>query len=88
MRENGHDCVIWSNSINYAYVKAKELDLQWQTKFSYGNNNEPWFDLAIEDDRTQTWLSAKRIVWVDELPESKDWFVFMKKLGIIDRFER
>lgn len=74
-QNTGHECVVWSNSYGYAVDAIKNnnlLDTHPEDKKSKRDLEEygrPVYDIAIEDDRSQTWLGAKRFVFVDELTE-------------------
>lgn len=73
LQKQGHECVVWSNFYGYAVDAIKNNDLkntQPMTKasrFDLENSQQGMFDLAIEDDRSQTWLGAKKFAFVDEL---------------------
>jgi len=73
LQEQGHECVVWSNLYSYAVDAIKDNNLkntQAMSKKSKGDllsNGEELFDLCIEDDRSQTYLGAKKIAFVDEL---------------------
>lgn len=73
LQKQGHECVVWSNYLDYAVQAIKKHNLQNTTpmtkksKVDMMNSEEGMFDLAIEDDRSQTWLGAKKFAFVDEL---------------------
>lgn len=73
LQEQGHTCVVWSNSYGYAVDAIKDNNLQntepmdKMSKFDLQERGLEPFDLAIEDDRSQTWLGAKKFAFVDEL---------------------
>ena len=73
LQEAGHTCVVWSNYYPYAVDAIKNNGLQntqpmdkLTTTELQERGLEP-FDLAIEDDRSQTWLGAKKFAFVDDL---------------------
>ena len=79
LQKRGHECVVWSNSINFAFDAVKENDLEAdfmskKGKWDCDNNPDEYFDVAIEDDRSQIYLAAKRFIWVDEI-ETAGWLL-------------
>jgi len=73
-RDAGHEVVIWSNSFSFAVntVANNKLDLEpmsKRTKWDCEDNPELYMDIAIDDDSSQTYLAARRFVWVHEIPE-------------------
>jgi hypothetical protein len=74
---------VWSNSWEYAYTTVEDLNLLATPELKKSARdledwNRPLMDIAIEDDKSQTWLGAKKIIWVDEIPD--DVAKFAKKL--------
>ena len=74
----GHELTVWSNMLSFAVQAHDQLgfpnSVYVQTKkmnSDYYDLSEA-FDIAIEDDHSQTWLGAKRIVFVDEIPDGDD----------------
>lgn len=77
LHDAGHSIYIWSSLRMYANKtlekvgtygrKAKAIDkyskLEAEEGYGYG-----MMDIAFEDDHSQTYLAAKRFVWVDEIP--------------------
>lgn len=67
----GCKIVIWSNLTSYAYDCAKTMTFPCEPmgKMMMSDLESPdqAFDFAIEDDRSQTWLAAKNIIFVDEI---------------------
>lgn len=79
LKARGHDLHVWSNCFSYAQDAVKNNNLQvpflekidmWQ-----GVDKSLWFDFAIDDDSQQTWLAAKRFIWVHEIPDDIESFV-------------
>jgi hypothetical protein len=72
LQEMGHECVVWSGSYGYAVDCVAKYGLEnvrAESKSDKWSRDEAnFYDVAIEDDRGQTWLAAKKIVFVDELP--------------------
>lgn len=70
----GHEIFVWSNSFSYAVDMTEKLKTQYDivaepmSKFSTHDGNE-MMDLAFEDDTSQTYLAAKEIIFVHQLPE-------------------
>jgi len=69
--EMGHEVFVWSNA--YAYATGAVMDhnlpaLPMDKRMKMDYEAHELMDLAIEDDRSQTWLAARRFVWVDEIP--------------------
>lgn len=66
----GHECIVWSNSFGYAVdcvakngfkeVRAESKSTKWD------RDQSNWYDVAIEDDHSQDYLAAKRIIFVDD----------------------
>lgn len=76
LQELGHECIVWSNSLGYAHdaVKSHGLNADFMSKkmmLDYDSEDEA-MDVAIEDDRSQTWLGAKRFIFVDEITNNSD----------------
>lgn len=75
LQKKGHQCVVWSNLYSYAVDAVKEHGLtntktmSKMSRFELKEQEMDQMDLAIEDDRSQTWLGAKRFIFVDELDE-------------------
>jgi len=73
LQAQGHECIVWSNLYSYAVDAIKDNNLQNTyaiSKLSKGDcaaRGEEMFDLCIEDDRSQTYLGAKKFAFVDEL---------------------
>lgn len=82
----GYEITIWSNLYSYATdaVRDNNLRAHAMSKYSksdYDNNESQFFNFAIEDDRNQTYLAAKKIIWVDEIPEDLEQVeLFVKEL--------
>lgn len=75
----GHKITIWSNSLAYAmdYVKDYGLldKIQPVIKFSKSDveyKEDLYFDVAFEDDRSQGYLAAKHIVFVDQISADRE----------------
>lgn len=73
----GHTCDVWSNSYGFAVdcVKSNKLNAaptSKQMKMDLDHDETKFYDVAIEDDTQQTWLAARRFVWVKDLPESME----------------
>lgn len=69
----GCKLTVWSNMPAYAHDIIQELGLKadWMGKKMLSDmidSIEGPFDIAIEDDPSQTWLAAKDIVLVRDLP--------------------
>ena len=73
-QEAGHEVIVWSNSFGYAVdaindnnlTNTEPRDKRMKMDVDYEENR--YVDIAIEDDRRQTWLAAKKFIWVDEIP--------------------
>lgn len=81
----GHDIIVWSNLYRYAVDAVKDNNLnaeatskQMQSDLDY--DESLYVDFAIEDDHSQTWLPAKRFVWVDDLPKDEEIPAFVENL--------
>ncbi len=88
LQELGHECVVWSNAYGYTTdaVNKHSLKAPTMTKKTRGDIEDyemGLFDVAIDDDRSQTWLGAKNFVWVDEVTGNSDALVkyILKKAG-------
>ena len=73
MQAKGHTVLVWSNLYSYAVdaVRDNALNCTPQSKTTkWDVSDESQFvDLAIDDDSSQTWLAAKRFIWVHQLPD-------------------
>lgn len=70
----GYEVTVWSNLYSYAVdaVKDNNLKAQFMDKKSKGDyeyDETKYFNFAIEDDRSQSYLAAKTFIWVDTIPE-------------------
>jgi len=79
LQEMGHECVVWSNSYGYAVdaVRDNNLDAEPMSKtmkMDLDHDETKFFDVAIDDDSSQTWLAAKRFIWVHEI-ETTGWLL-------------
>lgn len=84
LQNKGHDMHVWSSDFAMAMRVNRELklDATVQGKVSKSeaeNEGDSYMDIAIDDDSTQTWLAAKYIVLVRDIP-SKDVEAFADKL--------
>lgn len=70
----GHECVIWSSLYSYTIeMKNKyNLDVETMSKQSRYEMDGQLFDVAVDDDRGQTYLGAKTFVYVDEITKNSD----------------
>lgn len=89
LQSMGCEMFVWSNSINYAFeaVKTHSLKVDAQhvmykyTTVDVEVEGIEAMDVAIEDDRSQTYLGAKRIIFVDEIPEEpQEMALFIKNI--------
>ena len=79
----GHECVIWSSEYSMTIEIKKHYGLECETmrkqaKYEMRNDNgeyEGLFDVAVEDDRSQTYLGAHKFAFVDELRSNPDLMV-------------
>lgn len=82
LHDAGHHVVVWSNSYGYAHDMAEQLkalgfNTEADSKYSDSDAEDRgngMFDIAIEDDTSQTWLAAKKLVFVHELPDDVERF--------------
>lgn len=70
----GYEVTVWSNLYSYATDAVEELNLKAEayskrSKSDFGFDESQYFDIAIEDDRSQTYLAAKQFIFVDDIPE-------------------
>lgn len=73
LQDLGHEVVIWSSEFSLAVNAVQKYDLECEYRSKHAKfESEPneMFDYAIEDDRRQTYLAARKFIWVDELPDS------------------
>ena len=76
-QSKGCEMVIWSNCFSYAVEMQEKLktDSRVMTKVGTFDCDEyDYMDIAVEDDPSQTWLAAKKIILVDEVPETEEEF--------------
>lgn len=77
----GHECVIWSSEYSYTVEIKKHYGLEncqcesKKSKSDYGYDEQHYFDIAVEDDRGQTYLGAHKFAFVDELRSNPDLIV-------------
>lgn len=79
LQDRGHDMHIWSSSFSMAMSvnQRLSLDATVQGKFSKAeaaNEGDELMDIAIDDDSSQTWLGAKYIVLVRDIPNDVEAF--------------
>lgn len=95
LRDIGHKVYVWSNSYGYAVDMVKKLEpylsvegesVEAISKYTRGDakmESKTMMDIAFEDDESQTWLAAKKFVFVREIPnnfeEYKKWKVELIK---------
>lgn len=70
--EQGHEVVVWSSDYGLAVNATQRYDLGVEamgklSKYEMKEREQELFDVAIEDDRNQTYLGAKRFIFVDEI---------------------
>lgn len=73
----GYEVTVWSNLYSYAVdaVRDNKLNAQVSSKMTPGDldfDESRYFNIAIEDDRQQSYLPAKKFIWVDEIPNDID----------------
>lgn len=73
----GHECVIWSSLYSYTIEMKNKYGLNCDTmdkksKYDMANYEMELFDVAVDDDRSQTYLGAKTFVYVDEITRNAD----------------
>ena len=77
-QSKGCEMVIWSNLYSYTTEIKEKLGLEAETMSKKGTfdceDEMEYMDIAIEDDHSQTWLAAKKIIFVDEVPENEEDF--------------
>lgn len=87
LQELGHECVIWSSEYSMTTEIKKHYGLECetmskQTKGDYDYEEKNYFDVAVEDDRGQTYLGARQFAFVDQLRSNADLMVeFILKKG-------
>lgn len=69
----GYEVTVWSNLYSYAVdaVRDNNLKASVSSKMTKGDldfDESKFFNVAIEDDRSQSYLPAKKFIWVDEIP--------------------
>jgi hypothetical protein len=76
LQGNGAKITVWSNLYSYASRALSEnKDIHFEgaeskcSKSDLYFNENLYFDIAIEDDRMQSYLASKRFIWVDEIPD-------------------
>jgi hypothetical protein len=78
LQKMGHECIVWSNSYSYAvdFVKEHKLEgVRAEQKYDKWNTPpEHFYDFAIEDDRSQTYLAAKQFIFVHDI-ETTGWII-------------
>lgn len=79
LQNRGQDMRVWSSDFGMAVRLNRELSLDAtvESKFSKveaQERDEELMDIAIDDDSTQTWLAAKYIVLVRDIPNDVEAF--------------
>lgn len=83
LQSKGHEVVIWSNAWNYTQEAKKkhglscECDMKRCT-WDYDNEDD-YFDIAIDDDMSQTYLATKLLLNVCDIPNDES--LFEEKYG-------
>lgn len=72
LQNMGHEIIVWSNSFGYAVECVEKLGLKNVRAESKSNkwnvsDESQWYDVCIEDDTSQTYLAAKRIIFVKDI---------------------
>jgi hypothetical protein len=71
LQKQGHEIIVWSNSFGYAVECVNKLGLKnvrAESKSDKWSRDEAnWYDVCIEDDTSQTYLAAKRIIFVKDI---------------------
>lgn len=91
-RERGHEITVWSNLFTYTVDFLK--DYPTHARFVHDNQSKdskgdrlshglPLFDFAFEDDIRQTYLGAKNLIFVQDVPEG-NLENFLDSIGIKD----
>ena len=74
----GCQMVIWSNAYGYTTEIKEKLGLEAETMSKFGtfdvSDKSEYMDIAIEDDTSQTWLAAKKLIFVHEVPSDESKF--------------
>lgn len=73
LRKRGHEVVVWSNAYMFAKDAVNDNHLECEatdklTLWDAKERDKSLYDLAIDDDSSQTWLAAKRFIWVHDVP--------------------
>lgn len=73
----GHECVIWSSLYSYTIEMKNKYKLNVETMekrstYEMREYEMELFDVAVDDDRGQTYLGAKAFVYVDEITKNSD----------------
>lgn len=73
----GHECTIWSSMYSYTIEMKNKYGLQIETmskmsRYELQERGLEIFDVAVDDDRSQTYLGAKTFVYVDEITRNSD----------------
>jgi len=84
LQSEGHEVVIWSNSFDYA-LQAKEehkLEAECMMKFCKFDEEDKtkWFDVAIDDDMSQTYLAAKSFISASDIPSDGEYKEFFERM--------
>lgn len=75
LKARDHECVVWSNSIGFASSAVRDyaLGVEYSDKRMKSDVEiDDWFDVAFEDDHSQTWLASRLLIFVDEVDNSRD----------------
>ena len=71
----GHEITIWSNSSSYIKDFIEKYNIEgvntMTKKSKHDLEPEDHMDICIENDRCQTYLAAKHIIWAHEVRNGK-----------------
>lgn len=79
LQDRGHDMHVWSSDFGCAmrtnnHLKLNATVLGKVSKIDAKEMGDELMDIAIDDDSTQTWLAAKYIVLVRDIPSDVEAF--------------
>lgn len=79
LQNRGHDMYVWSSEYSLARNLNENLKLNGKVEEKFSKNQaiasgEELMDIAVDDDATQTWLGAKYIVLVRDIPNDIEAF--------------
>jgi hypothetical protein len=78
-QSKGCEMFIWSNLYSYTTLAKNAHNLEGECLSKYGAHDwmdvdKDWMDICVDDDSSQTWLKAHRMICVNDIPSNEGEF--------------